>query len=94
MLLVAPYSQRLQLSGVHSDAQLPVGLQASQAAAALQEQGKKELHDGMDGLTEGAARLRFGRDDRLTQVRGCQTSLTWHGHLYSRPNILFYCVCF
>jgi hypothetical protein len=71
--LLLPYTQRTQLAVLQSDL-APLSSEVSKAGMLASARDRDAanaatpLVTGMEGLGDGAARLRFGRDSRLDEV--------------------------
>jgi hypothetical protein len=71
--LVLPYTQLTQLAVLQSDlAPLPTDVPRAKPAAGMASDTSTAtpMVTGMENMGEGAARLRFGRDERLEEVGG------------------------
>ncbi|GAB4821235.1 hypothetical protein N2152v2_008281 [Parachlorella kessleri] len=69
-LLPLPYAQRVLVTGALSPGSQPAGPTAAGSSALAGTGSDPSAGDGMENLTQQAARLRFGRDLRLVEVRG------------------------
>ncbi|KAK9828929.1 hypothetical protein WJX72_002853 [[Myrmecia] bisecta] len=65
--LPMPYTQRLQIPGLVWEDEGPADAEAESSS-------QDRVPDGIEGLTDGASQLRFGRDLRLVEMRRLLTS--------------------